>query len=134
MEMNPIPSRLFDKYRTTAVAHFCTYPKLLSNQQPVSIEVENMSDFLMSFDAVHNKNPKTLKWLHLFDLTCLELIVGKFGLHEIVEATFRDVRPHCSFIETEEGFIASTSHCVINANDHASFYKVHTASLSANCI
>eukprot|EP00597_Dinobryon_sp_UTEXLB2267_P004711 CAMPEP_0170070906 /NCGR_PEP_ID=MMETSP0019_2-20121128/9029_1 /TAXON_ID=98059 /ORGANISM="Dinobryon sp., Strain UTEXLB2267" /LENGTH=490 /DNA_ID=CAMNT_0010279315 /DNA_START=280 /DNA_END=1752 /DNA_ORIENTATION=- len=114
-----------EKYRNKAIAHFATYPKPSSNQPPVDIHIENVSDFLQSFDVVYNQNPKTLKWLHIFDLSCLESVVRKFDLHEIVETTFRDVRPHCSFIETVDGFIASTSHCIINSNDHASFYKLY---------
>jgi hypothetical protein len=123
--VNPISRNMgIDKYRSKATAHFRTYPKLNSNQPAVTMDIENMSDFLLSFDHVHNKNSKTLKWLHIYDLACLESVAEKFGLNEIVEAAFRDVRPHCSFIETAEGFVVSTSHCVINANDHASFYKV----------
>ena len=128
--VNPISSKMsIDKYRSKAAAHFRTYPKLCSNQPIVSTDIENMSDFLLSFDNVYNKNPKTLKWLHIHDLAYLDCIVEKFGLHDIVETTFRDVRPHCSFIETAEGFVVSTSHCVINSNDHASFYKVRCTPL-----
>lgn len=123
--VNPISSKMsIDKYRSKAAAHFRTYPKLCSNQPPVAMDIENMTDFLLSFDNVYNKNPKVLKWLHIYDLAYLDSIVEAFRLHEIVETTFQDVRPHCSFIETAEGFVVSTSHCVINSNDHASFYKV----------
>ena len=123
--VNPISCKMsIDKYRSKAAAHFRLYPQQSSSQPVVALDIENMSDFLSSFDQVYNRNPKSLKWLHIYDLACLESIVEKFELHEIVEAAFRDVRPHCSFVETAEGFVVSTSHCVINANDHASFYKV----------
>ena len=107
--VNPISRNMgIDKYRSKAAAHFRTYPSLSSNQPVVAMDIENITDFLLSFDHVYNKSSKTLKWLHIYDLVCLESIVEKFGLNEIVEAAFRDVRPHCSFIETAEGFVVST--------------------------
>jgi len=84
---HPSITSSIDKYRNKAIAHFSTYPKPTSNRPPVDIHIENVSDFLQSFDVVYNQNPKTLKWLHIFDLSCLENIVSKFDLHEIVETT-----------------------------------------------
>ena len=92
---------------------------LSNNKSKNLLQTMHYSQFY-SFAHAYLKNPSKSKidpeyyWIHLKDLNVLDFLMNLFRMHEIIAATFHDLRQHTNFIRNENELFFTNVICCLD--------------------